>query len=69
MEQNLTQFPQELLNLLKQDYSQQQIDNIIKAFNDIRFTTFRVNLIKSNCKEIESALINANINFEKNMLI
>lgn len=69
MEDKLVDFPQELLNLINQQYSKDIVNSIIDAYNSKRETTFRVNLIKSNCSLVESELSSTNIKFVKNNII
>ena len=56
---------EELKNNLKEYYTQEEIDNILKGYNIERYTTLRVNNLKSNINEIKEILTNNNINYEE----
>ena len=54
-----------LLNKLEKQYGNEIKNKIIEGFNTKRYTTFRVNTLKSCCEEVENVLQQENIEFEK----
>lgn len=62
MQNNVPDF---FTQMLKNQYGKDLTDKIIEGYNKKRFTTFRVNNLKSNNNEIEEALTLNNIEFEK----
>ena len=62
MEKNLPEF---LLEMLKKQYGIETTKKIIDGYSKNRFTTFRINTIKSNNEEIEEVLNRENIEYEK----
>ena len=57
--------PEWLENELKNQYSQEEINEIKQGFKINRKTTFRVNTLKSNKQEIIDELKKYNIEYEK----
>ena len=60
----MNNIPEFLLEKLKKQYSDNEIENIIKGYNIKRALTLRVNTIKSNAQKIKEELANNNIEFE-----
>ncbi|MBR3255445.1 MAG: RsmB/NOP family class I SAM-dependent RNA methyltransferase [Clostridia bacterium] len=63
MEEN--NIPDFLIKKLESQYGIEISNSILEGYNMQRYTTFRVNTIKSNNTEIEKALNDNNIKFEK----
>ena len=53
-----------LLEKLKEEYDKETIDKIISGYKLKRYTTFRVNTLKSNKEEINNVLDKLKINYE-----
>ncbi len=62
------QTPKFLVEILKNQYGEKITSNIIEGYQKQRATTFRVNTLKSNVKEVEKELENANIQYKKSEL-
>lgn len=60
----MNSIPEFLLEKLKAQYSEKEIEEIIKGYNANRVVTLRVNTIKSNSENIKENLRNNNIEFE-----
>ena len=60
----MNNIPEFLLEKLKKQYLDNEIENIIKGYNIKRTLTLRVNTIKSNAQKIKEELANNNIEFE-----
>jgi NOL1/NOP2/sun family putative RNA methylase len=60
----MNNIPEFLLEKLKKQYSDNEIENIIKGYNIKRALTLRVNTIKSNAQKIKEELAKNNIEFE-----
>ena len=58
--------PDFLINKINDQYSKEEVEQILYGLKQEKKTTFRVNQIKSNMQEIESILKNNNIKFETN---
>ncbi len=54
-----------LFEMLEKQYSSKVAKKIIQGYNSKRFTTFRVNLLKSSVMEIENVLNMNKIEYEK----
>lgn len=59
------QLPYFFVKKLEQQYGNELCEKIKESFEKSRFTTFRVNTLKSNNEEIEKALKDNSIEFEK----
>ena len=59
------QLPDFFIKRLEQQYVPELLENIKDGFEKKRFTTFRVNTLKSNNEEVEKVLKDNNIEFEK----
>lgn len=59
------QLPDFFVKKLEQQYGNELCEKIKESFEKTRFTTFRVNTLKSNNEEIEKALKDNSIEFEK----
>ncbi len=59
------QLPDFFVKKLEQQYGNELCEKIKESFEKSRFTTFRVNTLKSNNEEIEKALKDNSIEFEK----
>lgn len=59
------QLPDFFVKKLEQQYGNELCEKIKESFEKTRFTTFRVNTLKSNNEEIEKALKYNSIEFEK----
>lgn len=57
--------PSFLIEKLNNQYGEEITKKIINGYNKKRYTTFRVNTIKSSIQEIESILNKENIEYEK----
>ena len=53
-----------LYEILKQEYTHEELEKIVKGYNSTRPLTFRVNKLKSTKEEIEEFLEKENINYE-----
>lgn len=53
-----------LYEMLKQEYTHEELEKIVKGYNSTRPLTFRVNKLKSTKEEIEEFLEKENINYE-----
>ena len=53
-----------LYEILKQEYTHEELEEIVKGYNSTRPLTFRVNKLKATKEEIEEFLDNENINYE-----
>lgn len=53
-----------LYEMLKQEYTHEELEEITKGYNSTRPLTFRVNKLKSTKEEIEEFLEKENINYE-----
>ena len=61
----MNKLPDFFIKKLEQQYSKEMLAKIIEGYTKKRFTTFRVNSLKSDNEEIEVALKESNIEFEK----
>ena len=61
----MNKLPDFFIKKLEQQYSKEMSAKIIEGYTKKRYTTFRVNTLKSNNEEIEKALKENNIEFEK----
>ena len=59
------QWPDFFVKKLEQQYGNELCEKIKESFEKSRFTTFRINTLKSNNEEIEKALKDNSIEFEK----
>lgn len=59
------QLPDFFIKRLEQQYVNELLEKIKDGFEKKRFTTFRVNTLKSNNEEVEKVLKDNNIEFEK----
>lgn len=59
------QLPDFFVKKLEQQYGNELCEKIKESFEKTRFTTFRVNTLKSNNEEIEKALKDKSVEFEK----
>lgn len=59
------QLPDFFVKKIEQQYGNKLCEKIKESFEKTRFTTFRVNTLKSNNEEIEKALKDNSIEFEK----
>ena len=59
------QLPDFFVKKLEQQYGNELCEKIKENFEKTRFTTFRVNTLKSNNEEIEKALKDKSVEFEK----
>ncbi len=66
MEENLPEF---LRQALLNQYGEKWTKEIIKGYQCKRYTSFRVNLLKSNIDEIENFLVQKKIVYEKPKLM
>lgn len=57
--------PQFLVEMLEEQYGQELTEKILKGYENKRFTTFRVNTLKSQSEEIENILKQEKIEYEK----
>lgn len=57
--------PEFLIKMLEEQYGSKILEQIVNGYNANRFTTFRINTLKSKPSIIESELISKNIQFEK----
>ena len=55
----------DLLEILQQNYSQDELDDILKGFNKEKKTTFRINLLKSSFEKVENELKINKIKYER----
>lgn len=53
-----------LYEILKQEYTHEELEEIVNGYNNTRPLTFRVNKLKSTKEEIEEFLEKENINYE-----
>lgn len=60
--------PTFLKEMLTNQYGVEIADSILEGYSKERYTTFRVNNLKSSCEEIEKELIDNHIDFEKNSI-
>ena len=63
MESKFLEIPSFFIDLLKKQYTEQEIENIISGFYSKRLVTFRVNTIKTSVEKIVEYLNNKNIKF------
>ena len=59
------QLPDFFIKRLEQQYGKELLETIVAGFEKKRYTTFRVNTLKSNNQEIEEVLKDNNIEFER----
>ena len=59
------QLPDFFIKRLEQQYGKELLETIVAGFEKKRYTTLRVNTLKSNNQEIEEVLKDNNIEFEK----
>ncbi len=57
--------PKFLVEMLEEQYGQELTEEILKGYENKRFTTFRVNTLKSQSEEIENVLKQEKIEYEK----
>lgn len=62
---NKTNMPEFLAKMLVEQYGTKISEKIIEGYNINRFTTFRVNTLKTDIHSIEQKLIEADIEYEK----
>lgn len=62
---NMEKLPELLLQRLKQQYNENEFEQIIKGYNAKRKVTIRVNTIKSNLEKVLKQLEENNIGYEK----
>lgn len=57
--------PEFLINKIKEQYNEEEVNLILEGLKKEKKTTFRINRIKSSSQEIERVLSNNNINFSR----
>lgn len=62
---NIEKIPELLLQRLKQQYTEDELEQIISGYNKTRKVTIRVNTIKSNLEKVCKQLEENNISYEK----
>ena len=60
-----SKLPLDFISDLYGNFTERNADKILEGMTDKRYTTFRINNIKSNSNEVEDALRNNKIEFEK----
>lgn len=60
-----SKLPIDFINEINSDFSSRNADKILNGMCENRYTTFRINYLKSNEAEVENELNKNNIEFEK----
>ena len=56
--------PIDFINELNHDFTERNVDKILTGMSEERYTTFRVNYLKSNEVEVEEELVKNGVEFE-----
>jgi len=60
-----SKLPIDFINELNNDFTERNVDKILTGMSEERYTTFRVNYLKSNEVEVEDELVKNGLEFEK----
>ena len=60
-----SKLPIDFINELNNDFTERNVDKILTGMSEERYTTFRVNYLKSNEVEVEDELVKNGVEFEK----
>ena len=60
-----SKLPIDFINELNHDFTERNVDKILTGMSEERYTTFRVNYLKSNEVEVEDELVKNGLEFEK----
>lgn len=60
-----SKLPIDFINELNNDFTERNVDKILTGMSEERYTTFRVNYLKSNEVEVEEELVKNGLEFEK----
>ena len=60
-----SKLPIDFINELNNDFTERNVDKILTGMSEERYTTFRVNYLKSNEVEVEDELVKNGVEFDK----
>ena len=60
-----SKLPIDFINKLNNDFTERNVDKILTGMSEERYTTFRVNYLKSNEVEVEDELVKNGVEFDK----
>lgn len=60
-----SKLPIDFINELNNDFTERNVDKILTGMSEERYTTFRVNYLKSNEVEVEEELVKNGVEFDK----
>ena len=60
-----SKLPIDFINELNNDFTERNVDKILTGMSEERYTTFRVNYLKSNEVEVEDKLVKNGVEFDK----
>ncbi len=60
-----SKLPIDFINELNNDFTERNVDKILTGMSEERYTTFRVNYLKSNENEVEDELLKNGVEFDK----
>ena len=60
-----SKLPIDFINELNHDFTERNVDKILTGMSEERYTTFRVNYLKSNEVEVEEELVKNGVEFDK----
>jgi len=60
-----SKLPIDFINELNHDFTERNVDKILTGMSEERYTTFRVNYLKSNENEVEDELLKNGVEFDK----
>lgn len=60
-----SKLPIDFINELNNDFAERNVDKILTGMSEERYTTFRVNYLKSNEVEVEDELVKNGVEFDK----